>query len=91
MELDEGRGYWVGGYVKKQSVREGRFSVEQKQTGKRGRARKGREQRELPHLELPVHTVPGRSCGKVNSTGEFKSVFYHLQPSKETIEMGVLL
>lgn len=37
-----------------------------------------------------VHTVQGRSCGKVNRTGGFQSVFSHLQPSQETIKMSVL-
>lgn len=32
----------------------------------------------------------GRSCGKVNSTGEFLSDFSHLQPSQETIKMTAL-
>lgn len=44
----------------------------------------------LPHLEQLVHTEQGRTCGKVNSTGEFQSVFSHLQPSQETIKMSVL-
>lgn len=46
--------------------------------------------RGLPHLELLVHTVQGRSCGKVNSTEEFQSVLSHLQPSQDTIKMTVL-
>lgn len=50
--------------------------------------RKGREQRGLPHPELLVHTVQGRSCGKVNSTGEFQSVFSHSQPSQDTMKMS---
>lgn len=52
--------------------------------------RKGREERGLPHLELLVDTVQGRSCGKVNSAGEFQSLFSHLQPSQETIKMSGL-
>lgn len=52
--------------------------------------RKGREQRGLAHPELLVLTVQGRSCGKVNSRGEFLSAFNHLHASQETIKMSVL-
>lgn len=37
-----------------------------------------------------AHTVQGRSCGKVNRTGELQSVLSHLLPSQGTIKMNVL-
>lgn len=75
----------AGGGNKK---REGRQREEPNQAAKRG-SEKGEGAKKVTSSRT-VHTVQGRSCGKVNRTGGFQSVFSHLQPSQETIKMSVL-